>query len=248
MADEDEKRVEEEEETKDSVDEETQDETTEEETSSDDDEESEADGDEPSEFIKRFPQFKGETLEDYTQRLEDAYTKSTDEGKRLFDEVETLKSERLDQIANTATEDAGEAQTTDESFGDRYARSEVRKRNRQSFDTFVEDHSELQTDPALAERMKHKVTLLVKTAFEEEGEVPDMDELLRGAWAMLAPTGTDIETRNELKERTGMSKTSGVKKRDKISKISPEQIATAKRMYPNKSDKELATLLAKYVT
>ena len=188
-------------------------------------------------FEKRFPQFKGETPEEYATRLEDAYQKSTEEGKRLYEENAQLKEDRLFEMANDAPED--------ETFGDRYARSEIRRRNREAFDNFVEQHPEINTDPALAQRLKQKVSVLARAAVEED-EVPDMGELLRGAYAMIGSNSSDIETRNAVKERAGSSKTSGVKKREKGHQFSPDQIASAKKMYPQKSEKELVELLAKY--
>ena len=198
------------------------------------------DTDEKDEFEKRFPQFKGETVEEYTQRLEDAYDKSTTEGRRLAEENETLKSEKLGTIANP------DENIPEDSFGDKYARTQVRKDNRAKFEEFAEEHGELKTDPALAQRLKSKVGVLAKVAVEEEGEIPDMGELLRGAWAMIAPPSSNTETRTAYKETVGSSKTTTVKKRDSKAQFSPAQIAAAKKMYPSKSNKELESLLGKY--
>ena len=247
MAEEKNKR-DEEDKSKDDVEINDEDETTNDDDSTNNDDDSKDDGedddDNDSEFKKRFPQFKGETPEEYIERLEDAYEKSTGEGKRLADENASLKEERLKDLADN---DKGDDQTTtEEGFGDKYARTQVRKNNREAFDTFVKDHPELSTDPALAARMKAKIGTLAKVAVEEEGEIPDMDELLRGAWAMIAPAGSDISDRNAIKERTAQSKTSSPKNRSKKPEFSEKTIAVAKKMYPTKSEKEIVKLLAKH--
>lgn len=225
--------------------EEVKDEDVEEETPDEIDEPDQPDEDKESkaddEFEKRFPQLKGETLEEYTQRLEDAYDKSTTEGKRLAEENEGLKTDKISDIANQDDE------PKDDSFGDRYARTQVRKDNRKAFDTFVEEHGELTTDPALAERLKQKVGVLARASVDEEGVIPDMSELLRGAWAMIAPPSSNSETRDAVKERVGSSKTSGAKKRAKPSQFTEAQIAAAKNMYPGKSEKDLVELLSKHI-
>ena len=219
-----------EEETPDEIDE--QDQSKKENESEDDDE-----------FEKRYPQFKGESLEEYTQRLEEAYEKSTTEGKRLADENEGLKTDKLKVIANETDDDDSEEVV--DSFGDRFARTQVRKDNRQAFDSFVENHAELTTDPALTQRLKGKVATLAKSVVDE-GEIPDMGELLRGAWAMLNVPSSDTDVDNAVKEQTGSSKTSSAKKRSKNSQFTPAQIATAKKMYPGKSEKDIVALLSKY--
>ena len=88
-------------------------------------------------------------------------------------------------------------------------------------------------------------TMKLYGGVDEEGVIPEMGELLRGAWAMINPAPqTDVP--GAVKEQTGSSKTSSAKKRSKPSNFSPDQIAAAKNMYPTKSEKELVELLGKY--
>lgn len=245
----------------DEVDEETQDETSVEDTTSDDDGEetddeaddsdSDEESDEPEQFERRFTQFKADDPATYAKQLEDAYAKSTQEGQRLYQEVETLKDEVMNLTANRKPGDSeDDTDNTEQSVAERIVMSEYRKRSREAYDTFVEKHPELKEDTVLAQRLQKKVGIAARVAMEEDNEMLDMDEALRIGWAALgysddSGSNTDDEAQ-KIKEQTSVSKTTNKKKKTKKSDYTPEQLAVARRTYRDKSDKELVELLDKH--
>lgn len=205
--------------------------------------------DEPEQFERRYTQFKADDIPGYVKQLEDAYAKSTTEGQRLYDQVQDLREEVINITANQSSSEDQEGTNTNQSVAERLVVSEYRKKSRQAYNDFVEAHPELKEDTVLAQRLHKKVGIAARVAMEEDGEMLDMDEALRIGWASLGydnDSGQDTSNVQAIKEQTAVSKTTNRKKKAKKEEFSPEQLAVAKRMYPNKSVTELSELLAKH--
>lgn len=258
MAEEEKNRIDDEGTKDPSVDDESQDETNDNDTSKEGDNASNDDANQDDDLNDlrskvQYPNLvkDGDTIEDYLKRVENAYSTSSNEGKRLSDELNRIKGDELDRIVNNPAksgDDKKEEQPI--SFGDNWARSEMRRRNNEAFDAFVDKHPELQGDTGavLRERVKEKFATYASAEYQSSGEVPtDIRPLLNAAWASVAPDNSEIDNRTNLKERMSDTKTSSPKKRDTKSQFSLEQIATAKKIFPTLSEAELVKKMAEYV-
>lgn len=251
--------VEKHEEEQDEIDDQDESEENEQDAKGDDEQDSDDDNDDLKSKVQ-YPHLvkEGDTLEDYLKRVEGAYGASSKEGKRLSDELERFKGDQLSKIAKGTdldSDDSDDQGATDKdgmpSFGDNWARSEMRRRNNEAFESFAKEHPELQgeTGEPLRDAVKRKFATYASAEYTETGEIPtDIKPLLNAAWAAVAPDSSEIDKRSDLKDHMSSSKTSSAKKRESKSQFSEEQVATAQKLYPNKSRKEIEKLLSEYAS
>lgn len=207
-------------ETEDETSEDQEDETEDEETDEDDSEE-ESDEDETDEddeyFEKKFPQLKGDTLEEYTVSLEKAYRNSSTEGQRLKLRVDELEK----QLAAGKTEDT-ETKKTDNADEDpalTHYKQELVKKQKEEYDNFVSELSdkgiELEDEPELAKKLTDAVGVVSATIKATENRIPSMDEALRKAWKIVGKETDDTKDKVKIaakKVASQSSKTGSAKK------------------------------------
>jgi hypothetical protein len=216
-------------------------EEAEDEEDSDDDEsdDSEEDDEETTEFNKRFSQIKGDTPEEYLANLEDAYSKSSTEGQRLNGEL-TKTQQQVDKIMALVAKDPELAKKIETVAGDdaedvlvdpalAYARAEMQKQMKTDYEEFVAEHSELEDDPELQQEVANLLEQFGEVA-RKQGKILTMREGLEKAWAFLGKDRDDKdELRNKVKKTAAKPSTSSSKKPKAASKLTPEQLAIAKR-------------------
>lgn len=206
------------------------------------DDESEEDEEEP-EFEKAFKNIKGDTPTEYAKNLEEAYRKSSTEGKLNYqkakDNQATLdriaavvaKNPEIAKVINEATDDTEIPLTTDPALI--HARQEMETKMESDYNKFVQSHPELDTDPELQEKVLEEVRLFSEVA-RKKGRIPAMSEALTKAWISLGLDKEDSkekivtkakETASKPKTNNGNKKPSG-----KTPTLSAEQIAAGKKM------------------
>lgn len=205
-------------ETEESEDESTDEQATEEspaEETSDDSEES--DDSQTDAFDKRFTQFKGDTLDEYTKNLEEAYANSTAEYAKLN------KSQ-----AEQRQQETTDAPATDPAL--LYARQQMEQQQSQEFDAFAKDHPEIESDPEIAEKMTKRLATLARTVLAEDGKVLGMAEGLSMAWSSLNLGNNQQEnTRMAAKDAAATSKTASAKKTVPKTQFTTQQLEFAKK-------------------
>lgn len=244
------------------VDEETQDESDDEQDDQDDSDDQEtaedgedddaeaSDDDEDSEesetFDKRFTQFKGDDLPEYTKNLEEGYAQSTAEAQRLVKENADYKL-KFDRITAAVANDPELAEKLD--VGNvspdpalNYARQEMERQQKTEYDGFIQEHPEIETDPALGEKVLKRVTTISKAVYDDEGRMLGMGEALTMAWSSLGlGNNTEETTRMAAKNVAAQSRTASSKKPTPKSEFTPAQLDYAKKM--GLSEKDLRAAL-----
>lgn len=194
-----------------STDEQASEESQDEETSEEDESDDSANA-----FDKRFTQFKGDTPEEYIKNLEEGYANSTAEYAKL-------KKQAAEYQAPT------DQPTTDPAL--LYARQQMEEKQGQEFEAFAKDHSEIETDPEVKEKMLTRLTTLSKTVLAEEGRILGMAEGLSMAWASLGLGNNQQEnTRMAAKDAAATSKTASAKKNVSKAQFTQQQLEVAKKM------------------
>lgn len=214
----------------------------EEDDSQDDDDDDDSDDDEDeSTFKKAFSQIKGETPEEYAGNLEEAYRKSSQEGKLLAQQVKE-NQERIDKIAAVVAKNPELAKLINDSAieGEAtpvvdpallHARQQMEEKMESDYNTFVEDHPELASDPVLSEKVLAEVTIFGDAA-RKKGKILGMDEALRKAWISLGLDKEDSKDKVSVKakETASKSKTNNATKKSKKDPVlSEDQIAAGKK-------------------
>ena len=223
----------------DDSDEETEDgEDSEDEEDSEDD--SEDEDDEP-EFTKAFSQIKGDTLEDYTPNLEEAYRKSSREGRKLAEDKKELQS-KLDVVAAViaknpelakAIENAGaSAAIVDPTL--MKLRQDTETQQLKEYNEFSDSHPRLEAEEDLRKDVFDTMSEL-SAAAQKRGKVLSMSDALKKAWAIVVDDDDEKEEKivNKAKENASRKKSnSGGGKKPAPSKakgLTAEQIAVAKK-------------------
>ncbi len=216
---------------------------SEEEDDSGESDEDESDEEEQPEFKKQFPQFKGESLEEYTPNLEEGYRKSAREGKRLAKENQDLQG-RLDAITAAVAKNPELAKLIDEATGEGAispvqdpallkAREDLNTQMEKEYSEFVDEHPELDTDEELQQKVLAELEVL-GAAYRAKGKVLGMKKGLQLAWESLGlEEGSSQEkVAGAAKANAARSKTTGKggKKPSTKSPLTQEQIAWGKKM------------------
>jgi len=214
----------------------------------DEDESDESDGEktetekkEEAEFKRRFNQFEGETLEEYVQKLEDAYANSSTEGQRNSKAAKEAKAQ-LDQVltvvANNpelakALEEGKETPAQKEDPALSYARQQMEADYARDWESFVKLHPEVADNKDLQQELIEELDIIGDAA-ERRGRQLSMEEGLRKAWISL---GKDVADKkedvvNKTKQQASKSAPGASKPKDTSGKpeFTKEQLEVAKRM------------------
>lgn len=234
-----------------SSDESEEDDSEEEDDDQDEDDSEESDDDEEeSEFKKAFSQIKGDNLEEYTPNLEEAYRKSSREGIRLAKEAKE-KQAQLDAIMavvdkNPELKKAIEAGAGKEVLVDpalTHARQQMEQQMEKDYAKFAQTHPSIDDDPDIAEKVLEEVAILGES-YRKRGKNLSMEKALKLAWSNLDldEDEKDEKIANAAKKQASKSKNnSSNRKKGKKTNLTPEQIATGKKMGLTEKDL-LATL------
>jgi hypothetical protein len=242
---------EDEDESNDDADDSNDDDDSEDEDDSDDDD-SEEDEDEP-EFKKAFSQIKGDTAQEYIPNLEEAYRKSSAEGKRLSGEKKDLQ-DRLDQINAAVAKNPELAKLIMEATGDEAtpptvdpgvlkARQDYEEDVAKKLDTFLADHQTLADDETLMEEFMDNLATIGAKA-RKQGKILDPAVAYKRALGMMDYDDSKDKLVDAAKSTASKPKTPAAKKTVSKSdkpKLTPEQIAYGKKFGLTEKDL-LATL------
>lgn len=219
----------------------------------DSDDSAEEDEEEP-EFKKAFTQIKGDTPQEYAKNLEEAYRKSSQEGKLKAKEAKETQA-RIDQIAAVVAKNPELAKLINESAGTEiapttdpallHARQSMEDKMASDYKKFAEAHPELDSDPDLQEKVLAEVEIFGSAA-RKKGKILGMDDALRKAWISLGlDEGDSKETvLSKAKDTASKSKTNNsTKKSTKTPTLSAEQIEAGKKM--GLTEKQMLKALSK---
>jgi hypothetical protein len=207
------------------------------EEASEEDETSESqDEEESSEFVKEFPNIKGDTPEEYARNLEIAYENSTAEFQRLRDEAKTQTTD-----AEETEEDAG---PVDPRL--LYLDQMLQKDITDSYTKFSKDYPQT-SDPVEYARFQTEAANLSQYIIQTQKRVAPASELYSKVAAILGwksdtkPDSND-KLKVALKDGAASTKTSSATKPKSTSKVTDAEIATARAMggwTEGKSDAEI---------
>lgn len=224
------------------TDDEATDDTSEEDSTDD------SDDDASDQYVKEFPNIKGDTLEDYARSLEDAYKNSTTEAIRLKKENDELKTGKG---AETSDDTQAEPLTVEQL----YIKQQMEKEVNEAYADFSKTYPQV-NDPSEFNQFSREVEVLAQSIRASQNRIVSAAELYSKAAVILGwepeatttkPTGKE-KVGMALKGRAAITKTSsGPKKSTPTSKVTQAMILTNRKMYPNKTDAEIREELEPYV-
>lgn len=193
-------------------------------------------------FTKKFPQYQGETPEEYAKNLEKALENSTAEFHRLRQEQATKPKE---------SEDETEAPPVPSDLASLFVKQEMDRKIVNDWKEFSPHYPQV-SDAAEYDRFTKRVSVLSQTIMSEEGRLAEPRELYAAAAASLGwekSTQVTDEDRlgDKLKESASVTKTNSSTKRTLKSKVTDEMIAFNRKLYPEKSDSEIRKELEEHV-
>lgn len=212
--------------------------------------------DEDPEFKKAFSQIKGDTALEYLPNLEEAYRKSTTEGKRLSGENKDLQG-RIDQINAAVAKNPELAKLIMEATGEdavpptvdpgvQLARQEYNDKIAKDLDTFLGEHQTLADDESLMTEFMENVAT-IGAAERAKGRIIDPMKAYKKALGMMDYDDSKDKLVDAAKSTASKPKTPAAKKvakkSDKSNSLTPEQIAYAKKF--GLTEKELLSTLNK---
>lgn len=232
--------------------EETQDEEVAEDTSEDDgqtDDQTNEGEDEKSEepsFVKQVPAISGETPEEYLKNLEVAYQQSTAEAlrlKRLNDEGKVAPK--------TDTEESESTETPPLKPLEVYAQQKLDDEIKEAFADFSAKYSQV-SEPVEYERFATEVAIVSETIMKSQNRLPSAAEAYRRAANNLdwEPTGsvTDKDRLdNAVKGAASSTKAPTATKPANKSKVTEAMMVANRKMYPEKTDKQIREELEEYL-
>lgn len=202
----------------------------------------EEESDETSEFVKKFPNIKGDTPEQYAQNLEVALDNSTAEFQRL----RKAQAEPKDDDTEEDTEvDLSNPISL-------YMKQKMDEEITEAYSTFSKHYSQV-NDQGEYTKFTRTVATLSQTILQSEKRLAPPKELYSKAAVILGWEPADkVDSKdrlgNALKDRAATNKTSnaGTKKVSK-SKVTDAMVAANRLMYPDKSDAQIREELEPYV-
>lgn len=140
---------------------------------------------------RRFTQFKGKTLQEYTKELEEAYANSSTEAGKLVAENKRLREE---QAAKAGEPDDAPVVAQDPALI--YAQKQLDEKMTEEYTDFVKEHPELESDTDLRAKVLEEVTVL-GTAYRSQGKILGMRQGLMAAYATLGLDLTEKPSKAE---------------------------------------------------
>lgn len=198
--------------------------------------------DEEAEFKKAFSQIKGDTAQEYIPHLEEAYRKSSAEGKRLSIENKQLQ-DRIDQINEAVAKNPELAKqimeaTAEDAIpptvdpGVLKARQDYNDQAEKDLKTFFDEHPTLAEDEGLVKRFTKNIAIVSK-AERDEGRIIEPMVAYKRALGMMDYDYSKDKVLDVAKNSAAKSNTSSATKpkaKSSADDLTPEQIAFAKKM------------------
>lgn len=194
---------------------------------------------EETQFVKQFPQIKGDTPEEYAKNLELAYQNSTAEALRLKGLTETpAPEEPLQQPIDTSN------------ITDLYVKQEMDEKIRVAYGDFQKKFPQV-NDPTEYAKFTNEVAAFSNTILQSQGRLAPPAELYTKAavslgWEPETPSQDD-KLKVAVKESASSSKTTSSTKKVSASKVTDAMIAANRKMYPGKTDDEIREELEPYI-
>lgn len=175
----------------------------EEETEDEEGDKPKPDDEEEAKFEKRFSQIQGDTPEEYTKNLEEAYRQSSTEGQRLAMETKEAQKWR-DQVAAAVAKNPEIAQLLEAATGENapapfvdpalaFAREQMNNTFAKEYSEFTEAHPEMLSDEKLKDEVLEELRVFAD-AYDAKGKRLGMAEGLKKAWISL---GLDADDKKE---------------------------------------------------
>ena len=225
-------------------DQEESEETSEEEGKTDDsqDEETEEESEESSEFVKEFPNIKGDTLEEYARELEKTQRLSEQEGKRLSNELKALQTKAPE---TESEEDTGPVDPR-LLYVDKLVNDDVQTQ----FAEFKKQYPQLD-DPLEYDKFEAEAASLNSYYVENKKQILTAKELYPKVANILGWEPNIVDSKDKLnialKDKAAVSKTTSSTKTPSKSKVTDQMVAVNRLMYPNKTDAEIIKELEPHV-
>lgn len=234
---------------------------TDDETEEDDSEEEDKtdSDDDDSEFVKEFPNIKGDTLVDYTRNLEQTVSFSNKEGKRLADENALLRQQVEDlKAGKKGTDDSskGDDKSDDDNLTPEQAffRRKMNEEIDAGFKELRKGYAKYIDDPAEYEKFVKEVRTQGAAARLSGNPYVSPMELYAKSVAILGWERDDtVDSKDRLKvalkDKAAVTKTSSSStgKKAPKSKVTDRMLRLNRAMYPNKTDDEIRKELEPYV-
>lgn len=215
----------------------TDDQTEDEETEETDTTESDS-----SDFVKEFPNIKGDNLEDYARELERTLQLSNTEGKRLSDALKTKESSS-ESDATTETVDISDPLQL-------WAKQNLDKQIQEAYSDFSKSYPQV-TDQAQYDQFTLIVSELTNTIRQSQNRLAEPAELYSKAAVILGWKPEAVDSKDKLnmaiKGNASIAKTTSATKSTPRSKVTDQMIAANKLMFPKKSEEEIRKELEPYV-
>lgn len=203
---------------------------------------------------KRFTQFKGDNPKEYFSKLEDAYAASYNEYKKVKDQLETLKAEKLTATATPAVDDKKQTTPVQQSVTDMWVDKEMKRIHAEQYGQFAAKHPEVNTDDDLFTRLDQETGKYMNYVLNTEKRVADLDESLNWAWNIINPedgkSSREEKVVTAVKNAGAGEKSKGVTKDAAKPLFTDQQIAAAQKLNPTLRDKtrsEIEEIMSKYV-
>ncbi len=215
--------------------------------SDDEEDELDAPAEGESTFVKKFPNIKGDTPEEYARNVEIAYENSTAEALRLKGVAEAPP------VSNPPPADAED----EGSFVDTsnpltlYAQQKMDEDIKIAYGDFKKDYTQVEDKEKYLE-FKQGVAALSDTILRLEKRQASPKELYRKTAAMLGWEKTSTPSSKEelgmaIKQNGAASKSSPATKPPVRSKVTAEMVAANKKMYPDKTEAEIRKELEPHI-
>lgn len=219
----------------------------------------EPEGDEPeapTEFVKKFPNIKGDTPEEYARNVEIAYENSTTEALRLSDELKkTQPAPPVTPPADPVTPpaDTPEPPVTALKPTDLYVQQKLDEEIQSAFAVTQKEYPQV-SDPTEYAKFTREVATFSRTILDNQGRLASPTELYNKAAISLGWEKKVVEPDEAerlamaAKDGAASSKTSSAPRKPaaKIPQISQKEMELNRKMYPGKTDAEIIKELAPY--
>lgn len=200
-----------------------------------------------TDFVKEFPNIKGDTPEEYAKNLEAAYKNSTAEFQRLRDEQTPAPS-----VTSPAEPPADPAEPkTQKSLGDLFAEQQLDRDIKTAYAAIQKDYPQV-NDPTDYTKFTDEVRIFSDAA-TAKGVLPEPADLYHKAVISL---GWQKQSEPDDKEKLAIAAKNGAaasgaaspaKPKPAGPKVSEEQLKLNRKMYPGKTDAEIIEELTPYL-
>lgn len=215
---------------------------------SEEDAETDSDEDTSDQYVKEFPNIKGDNLEEYARNLEKAYQNSTAEALRLKGLVDAGPTKET--VSETSTESA--IDTSDPIA--LYMKQKMDEEITEDFTNFQKIYPQAKEGTVEYPQFVREVATLSETIRNSQKRIASPKELYSKAAVILGWEPQDKVTAKDklgqaIKNNASISKTTSgpTKSKGKPSKVTDAMVAASRLMYPDKSDKEIREELEPYV-